>query len=213
MDKNHFEQKHMEKSWKIRKNSYQQFTIENSIKKFYTFLKSKSVKGKLLDIGCGSGKNTVYFSKKRFQSLGIDFIKEAIRISKKHAKDNSSTAKFMVKDIVTQTLNLNRFDVILDCGCLHHLRKQYWPKYKKNLLKVTKSGSYYYLHGFSVSSKKLGTCPQNRNWVIRKGHYTHFFSVEEVKKFLGTNFKILKMDEYKCLTGRFFVKVFYMQRK
>ena len=43
MDQNLFEQKYMEKSWKIKKNPYQKYIIEESVKKWAQFLKEKTL--------------------------------------------------------------------------------------------------------------------------------------------------------------------------
>jgi cyclopropane fatty-acyl-phospholipid synthase-like methyltransferase len=170
MDQNLFEQKYMEKSWKIKKNPYQKYIIEESVKKWAQFLKEKKIKGKLLDVGCGNGKNSVYFAQKGFKVLGVD------------------------------------------CGCLHHLRKKYWNQYKKNILRLIKEKGYFYLHGFSVNSKKIDNVSKKRNWVVRKGHYTHFFSIKEVQDLFGKDFKIIETYEFKNLNNKFIVRTFYMQR-
>ena len=67
-----FEQKYMNKSWsKETHQPYKTSDIDDSIKDFKSFLKSKKVSGSLLDIGCGNGKNTIYFQKNKFVCTGI----------------------------------------------------------------------------------------------------------------------------------------------
>ena len=213
MDQNLFEQKYMEKSWKIKKNPYQKYIIEESVKKWAQFLKEKKIKGKLLDVGCGNGKNSVYFAQKGFKVLGVDFTKEAINLSQKYANTKKSSAKFEIKDITKKQFNNEKeYEVVIDCGCLHHLRKKYWNQYKKNILRLIKEKGYFYLHGFSVNSKRIDNVSKKRNWVVRKGHYTHFFSIKEVQDLFGKDFKIIETYEFKNLNNKFIVRTFYMQR-
>lgn len=213
LDKNKFEKKYMGKSWNEgKKHPYQEFIVEDSVKKFYSFLKSKKVTGKLLDIGCGTGKNTIFFEKKKFNTSGVDFASSALKLCKKNAKREKSNAKFKVADIIGDNFK-EKFDVVIDCGCLHHIRKIYWKKYLKNILASIKKDGYFYLHGFGDNSYKLGFAPKNRNWRIKKGHYTHFFSIEEIKDLFGKHFKIVKTYEFTSLSKKFIIRAFYMRRK
>ncbi|MBU0457140.1 MAG: class I SAM-dependent methyltransferase [Nanoarchaeota archaeon] len=210
MNKNKYEQQHMEKSWKRGgTGGYRTFEVDDSVIKFNQFLKEKKVKGKLLDIGCGNGKNTLYFSKNGFDVLGIDFTLSAIKISKDYAKKENSKAKFKVVDIVEDELKEDNYDIIIDCGCLHHLRKQYWNKYRRNILRSLKSGGYYYLHAFSDNNYKLG---HNKQYRLRKGHYTNFLSEKEIKTAFGKYFKIIKTYEFLTPNKRFIVRAYYMKR-
>ena len=97
MNKDFLEKKYMGKSWSKEKHqSYKTNEVDKSIKDFYKYLKSKKVSGSLLDIGCGNGKNTIFFQKKGLSSTGIDFAKPAIKICKKNAKAEKVNPKFEV---------------------------------------------------------------------------------------------------------------------
>ena len=54
-----------------------------NIIKFKEYLKKNQ---KVLDIGCGSGRDVIYLAKLRFDSYGIDFSKVAIRKARKKYK-------------------------------------------------------------------------------------------------------------------------------
>ncbi len=203
-----FEKKYMEKSWqKKAKKSYRISAVDKSVVNFYNFIKLK--KGNFLDLGCGNGRNTLFFSKKGFDSMGIDFSPSAIKICKR----KSSKEKFVSGDVLEYPFLKYNYDVVLDAGCLHHIRKKYWSKYRKNLLKTIKKDGYFYLHGISdcKENKKLPKHPKKRKWVLKNGHYTGFFSKKDIVDFFGRDFKLLKTYQYQ--SEPLMVRVFYFQKK
>ena len=161
MSKDNFEKKYMEKSWKMSKSkAYRTFDIDKSVMDFTNFLKIKKVKGTLLDLGCGNGRNSVFFEKKGFNVLGIDFAQSAVKVCKKFAESKNSNANFVSGDILKYPFKKNYFDVVIDAGCLHHIRKQYWQKYKNNLLKskmIILVNQNYLLPDFNKVLRKMLT--------------------------------------------------------
>jgi SAM-dependent methyltransferase len=209
------EKEYMKKSWKEEKHqSYKSDDIDTSVQDFYKFLKSRNVSGTLLDIGCGNGKNTIYFQKKGFNSRGIDFARSAIDICKENAKELMNKPEFKMADI----LNYNsgkKYDVVLDCGCLHHIKRSNWNKYKKTILDNLKVGGYFYLHGISGgdANKVLSKHPKKRNWIInKKGHYTTFLIDKDINKLFGKRIEIKKSFEFKSANSPLTVKAFIIKR-
>jgi len=215
MWKDSFEKNYMEKSWSKEKHqSYKTVEIDKSIKDFYKFLKSKKISGSLLDLGCGNGKNTLFFQKKGLHSFGIDFAKSAIAICKKNAKVEKVNPQFEVASVLNFR-SREKFDVVIDCGCLHHIRRIYWNQYKKTLLDNLKVEGYFYIHGISdgEANKKLSKHPNKRNWIINtRGHYTTFFSYNDIKKLLGSKFRIEKQYEFKSQNSPLTLRAFYAKR-
>lgn len=188
--------------------------IDSSVQDFYRFLKKNKIQGKVLDIGCGNGRNSVYFASKGFDVLGIDFTKAAVSIAERYAKSKKSKANFKVMNVLSDNFKFKqKFDIVLDCGCLHHIRRKYWKKYLKNVLESVKKGGYFYLHGFSDNSHKLGFVKKGQRYKLKKGHYTCFFSDEEIEKLFGKDFKIIKKSEFVALNKKFIVNVFWMEKK
>jgi cyclopropane fatty-acyl-phospholipid synthase-like methyltransferase len=217
-DKIKQEKLYMEKSWKKEAHqSYKSQQIDDSIKNFVHFLKSKKITGTLLDLGCGNGKNSFYFQNNSFNSTGIDFTKSAINICKQNSQNLDEKLKptFLVRDVLDLKFS-TKFDIIIDCGCLHHIRRSYWNKYKTTIFNNLKDGGYYYVHGISNSeeNKRFPKHPKKRNWIInKKGHYTTFFSESDIPNLLGKNFNCLKTYDFKSFKSPLMVKVFYFQKK
>jgi len=185
-----------------------------SVMDFIRFLKSKKVKGKVLDMGCGNGRNSVLLAKKGLKACGVDFSAAAIALAEKNAKENKVKAEFKVGSVLDLPYEKESFSAAMDCGCLHHIRKSEWGPYFDNLLKVLKKNGYYYLHCFSISSEHVPKfSPKERNWINRKGHYSHFFSEKEIREIFGGSFKIIKVYRTKKENSGFRFLNVYMKRK
>lgn len=202
----------MENSWKKEKHqAYKTEEIDSSIKEFYGFLEEKEITGSVLDLGCGNGKNTIFFQKNGFEATGIDFAKAAITICKDRAKKEGVKARFQVASVLSYQPK-HKFDIVIDCGCLHHIRRSLWKAYRKTLLQSLKVGGYYYLHGISdcKQNKNLRRHPQKRNWMINKhGHYTTFLSFQDCKRLLGSSFRILRHYERKSEHSPLIIRIIY----
>ena len=54
--------------------------------------------GSILDSGCGTGENALYFASRGHKVTGIDFLSEPISIAKQKATERALTATFLVMD-------------------------------------------------------------------------------------------------------------------
>ena len=132
-----------EKCYYYGRHGWSANKISSQIKRFLLKIKKQ---GSLLDVGCGEGKYTILAQKLGFNALGIDYIQKAILTAKKKAKNLK--CNFIHNDFFKEKFK-TKFDVVLDSGFLHHIKKTDWPVYMKRLLKITNKDSHYILSCFS----------------------------------------------------------------
>lgn len=77
----------------------------------YKFAKN----ARILDSGCGHGKNSSYLIKKGCEVFGIDISRLAI----KYSKDRNPSGSFSLQDAVRLKFRNNFFDAVIDAGCFH----------------------------------------------------------------------------------------------
>jgi len=75
--------------------------------------------GSILDSGCGTGENALYFAGLGRTVTGIDFLDEPINRAKQKAAERGLTVTFLVKDALTLKDWSERFDHVIDSGLLH----------------------------------------------------------------------------------------------
>jgi SAM-dependent methyltransferase len=80
--------------------------------------------GTALDLGCGTGTNTVYLAQKGWKATGIDYSWRAIQIARKRAHRFGLDVDLQLGDVTRLDHWSGKYDLILDIGCLHNLSDQ-----------------------------------------------------------------------------------------
>jgi 2-polyprenyl-3-methyl-5-hydroxy-6-metoxy-1,4-benzoquinol methylase len=107
-------------------------------------IKKRNKPGKALDLGCGAGVFSVYMAKQGYDVTGIDFIPEALAMAKKLADQNNVRINFKEQDILTWNPT-EKFDIILDSGCLHTISDKHTFK-KKIVTWLSEDGHFILGH-------------------------------------------------------------------
>ncbi len=77
---------------------------------------------KTLDIGCGTGNNSIWLSQKSFDVIGIDTSEIAIQKAIKEASKANVKCTFIVTDFLTNKIEGAPFGFVFDRGCFHSLK-------------------------------------------------------------------------------------------
>src|SRR5438105_12747093 len=77
------------------------------------------ITGSILDAGCGTGENALFFASRGQKVTGIDFLAEPIARAKQKAEERGLAATFLVKDALTLKDWKEKFDSVLDSGLFH----------------------------------------------------------------------------------------------
>src|SRR5262245_8861766 len=91
----------------------------------------------VLDAGCGTGENALFFAARGHQVTGIDFAEVAIQRARRKAMEKGLTAQFNVRDALTLADSQERFATVIDCGLFHVLSDEQRRRYVEGLRHVT----------------------------------------------------------------------------
>jgi tellurite methyltransferase len=109
--------------YKKEGTNYQYYNIlepHADMPKVAEFLKSHKAK-KVLDLGCGAGRNLVYIAKQGFETYGIDLAPEGLKIIKETlAKDNLSPDLKVGNVFDTLPYETGFFDAVVSVQVLQH---------------------------------------------------------------------------------------------
>lgn len=107
------------------------------------------IAGAILDSGCGTGENALFFAKRGHKVTGIDFVEEPINIAKQKAVDRGVTTNFLVMDALKLADHPECFDTVIDSGLFHVFSDEDRLRYVDGLASVLKPGGQLYLLCFS----------------------------------------------------------------
>ena len=107
------------------------------------------VTGAVLDAGCGTGENALFFAGRGHAVLGIDFLEGPIQQAKRKSQERGVNAEFVRMDALTLTELDRQFDSVIDSGLFHVFSDEDRPIYVAGLAHVTRAGGRIFVLCFS----------------------------------------------------------------
>jgi len=118
-------------------------------KEFTELVRQGEINGSVLDIGCGSGENALFFAQEGFDVWGIDSSPLAIQKAQEKSQQRGLPVHFQVLNAL-ELAKLNRtFDTATDSGLFHTLSDEDRPLFVKNLAAILSPTGNYFMLCFS----------------------------------------------------------------
>ncbi len=185
-----------EKVWDTIALKWQEFRTK-PIKEVIDFIKNQ--KGKILDLGCGSGRN---FVRTKGIIYAVDFSQKMLNYAKEYAKKQKF--KIIIKKAPASKLPFkdNFFDRAIFIAALHNIdSEKKREKALKELYRVLKPKAEAMIIVWSKKQKRLKNKPKECMipWTINNKkyyRYTYIYDKQELRELLKkAGFKVLKAKE------------------
>lgn len=108
-----------------------------------------SIRGSILDAGCGPGDNALFFAARGHEVTGIDFLETPVAAARRKAEERGLRATFLVTDVLQLKDWVERFDNVIDSGLFHVFSDEGRVLYVRTLETVLKPGGRLLLLCFS----------------------------------------------------------------
>lgn len=193
------------KNWKDKWINKNKWPESQFAKRVYVFIKNKKIRT-LLDIGCGGGRDSEYFSRRGLKVTAVDVIVS----EQQQEKLKSNNIQFIKSDIRNIKIKDNSFDVIYAHLSLHYFNNKTTDKILNILYKILKPGGYIFIKCKSTDDPLFGKGKMIENNFYDDGHMRHFFSKEYMKEKLKdfSIIKISKTNTFKRPSKASFIEVF-----
>ncbi|EJW87986.1 hypothetical protein WUBG_01099 [Wuchereria bancrofti] len=139
-------------------------TAENRLVKYVSGNEQLSKSCKLIDFGCGNGSLLRALRQEGYSHLcGVDYSEEAVSLARKLADKKcagSIQIDFRVVDLLSEDINLGKFDAVLDKGTWDALslsvdRDCRLKKYKANVCKTLRPYGFFIICSCNFSRDEL----------------------------------------------------------
>jgi len=143
--------------------------------------------GKILDLGCGTGRLTRHLADRGFEVVGVDFSEEMLKI----ARRNHRGIKFVYGDMRKIKFSKGSFDAVSVAYSLFHLEKKEVPAVLGKIGKVLKPGGILFL----VFQEGEGELYIDEPLLPGKKLFLNLYSEGEIRRLLEeSGFNILSLD-------------------
>jgi len=170
--------------------------LRKYLEKFLGYLKEK----RILDIGCGPGRDVKYFRERGYEPIGIDLSEKMIKFARK-----TCDAEFKIMDMRKLEFEDSSFDGVWCSASLFHIPRRDFIRILKKIHRILK------LHGILFISMIEGKGSEIR--MVKREYqglprYFVYYTKEELDKILTkVGFEILEFERSRPLLNYFCKKV------
>ncbi len=169
--------------------------IENPPDILKSFIDSQKISPcKTLDIGCGSGRNSIYLARKGFDVTGVDLSDEAVKIARTKAGHSGVKCRFFQADLtMKKTVTRDTFDYILEWQVLHHIPFDERKQYINNVHSLICDDGLYLACSFSEDDSSFEGAGKTRQTSV--GTTLFMSAKEELTKLYSPYFEIISLED------------------
>lgn len=151
---------------------------------------------KLIDLGCGNGRDSVFFARNGIDVTGIDLSGEAISQLNQMGIDH---ARFVCDDFVTsKALYQIQYDYFYSRWTMHAISGRQEEELLQNVFKSLRTGGLFFVEARSIRDELYGRGEKagEKNAFIYNEHYRRFMDKERfVERLTQMGFDIISVAE------------------
>lgn len=101
---------------------------------------------RVLDLGCGEGRDSVFFAARRLEVTGVDASLAGLRKAERLARERGVEVRWLHGDmakVAKSLLDAGPFDLVYSCGSIHYVPREDRPRLFAGLKALTPPGGYH----------------------------------------------------------------------
>ena len=118
-------------------------------KEFVELVRRGEISGSVLDVGCGTGENALFYAGEGYEVCGIDSAPQAIQKAQEKASGRGLQMHFLVLNVLDLPMLNRKFDTVTDSGFFHTLSDEDRLVFVNNLAAILSPAGKYFMLCFS----------------------------------------------------------------
>jgi SAM-dependent methyltransferase len=171
--------------------------------------------GRVLELGCGPGRNAIYLASQGCEVDAVDISVQAIQWAEERARDSGFEVNFLCQSIFDLQIESPAYDIVYDSGCFYHIlphRRLSYVELIRHALKPTG------IFGLTCFTPEGGS--NLSDWDVYRQHKLGGglgYSEERLRRIFEDQFQILEfrrmkeMDPDTGMFGKSFLWAVFMQ--
>jgi SAM-dependent methyltransferase len=139
--------------------------------------------GRALDLGCGTGRASIYLAQRGWICDGVDFIPAAVDLARERAiaAGVGDSTRFFVASVAHLDEFEPAYDLAIDVGCMHNLRGDDLVSYVTGVARLLRPGGHYLLFAHLADETEGATNTRLTAQEIR-ALFESAFAVERIER-------------------------------
>jgi len=144
-----------------------------------------SIKGRILDAGCGSGKYTLPLRMRGYDVTGIDVSTCALKMARTASTKHRLCIELVTGSICNRPFSDNSFDAVLCYGVLQHLISKKRELAVSEFRRILTKGGQLFIEVFGKDDMRYGGTEVEPDTFSREsGIIYHYFNKDELERLL-----------------------------
>jgi ubiquinone/menaquinone biosynthesis C-methylase UbiE len=143
--------------------------------------KAELKRGRVLDVGCGTGENAIFLAENGFSVTGLDVARKALQTAKAKAEQKKVKVDFRVGDALSLDFPESSFDSVIDSGLFHTFTDEDRPVFAAEIARVLRDDGLYFMLCFSDKEPTGWGGPRRVSKKEIESTFSHSFRINYVR--------------------------------
>lgn len=169
------------------------FKVKGPDENLVSYFENGLLPKRVLEIGCGPGRNAIYLAKKGCAVDAIDISQNALSWARERAISENVDINLYHSSLFEFEVERHTYDFIYDCGLFHHLAPHRRLSYVETIKKALKVGGHFGLVCFNTNGAS-----ETLDWDVyaqRSMNGGIGYSEDRLKRLFEVDFEILEFRE------------------